>query len=49
MEQPLVRTAIHTTHVFGLCAALGFRYAPRIRDVFDQRLLTIGRSGMMVR
>jgi TnpA family transposase len=29
--------------VFGLCAALGFRFAPRIRDVFDQRLFTIGR------
>ena len=25
------------------CAALGFRFAPRIRDVFDQRLFTIGR------
>jgi TnpA family transposase len=33
----------YTTHVFGLCAALGFRFAPRIRDVFDQRLFTIGR------
>jgi TnpA family transposase len=36
-------TAGYTTHVFGLCAALGFRFAPRIRDVLDQRLLTIGR------
>jgi TnpA family transposase len=32
-----------TTHVFGLCAALGFRFAPRIRDVLDQRLFTVGR------
>jgi TnpA family transposase len=27
-----------TTHVFGLCAALGLRFAPRIRVVLDQRL-----------
>src|SRR5207244_5659064 len=33
----------YTTHVFGLCAALGFRFAPRIRDVLDKRLFTIGR------
>jgi TnpA family transposase len=32
----------YTTHVFGLCAALGFRFAPRIRDVLDQRLFTVG-------
>src|SRR6266852_5337204 len=32
-----------TTHVFGLCAALGFRFGPRVRDVFDERLFTIGR------
>ena len=28
-------TAGYTTHVFSLCAALGFRFAPRIRDVLD--------------
>jgi len=33
----------YTTHVFSLCAALGFRFAPRMRDVLDQRLFTIGR------
>ncbi len=31
-----------TTHVFSLCAALGFRFAPRIRDILDQRLYAIG-------
>ncbi len=30
----------YTTHVFSLCAALGFRFAPRIRDVLDQRKLS---------
>jgi Tn3 transposase DDE domain len=39
----VLATAGDTTHVFGLCAALGFRFAPRIRDVLDQRLVTIGR------
>jgi hypothetical protein len=29
---------VGSPHVFGLCAALGFRFAPRIRDVLDQRL-----------
>lgn len=32
-----------TTHVFALCSLLGFRFAPRIRDVLDQRLFTVGR------
>ncbi len=38
-------TATHgyTTHVFALCSVLGFRFAPRIRDVLDQRLFTVGR------
>lgn len=27
-----------TEHVFGLCHALGFRFAPRIRDLGDRRL-----------
>jgi TnpA family transposase len=34
----------YTTHVFALCSLLGFRFAPRIRDVLDQRLYTVGRS-----
>jgi TnpA family transposase len=43
IQEHYTDTAGYTTHVFGLCAALGFRFAPRIRDVLDQRLFTIGR------
>ncbi len=35
----------YTTHVFALCAFLGFRFAPRISDLLEQRLYTIGRAG----
>ena len=31
-------TAGATEHVFGLCHLLGFRFAPRIRDLADRRL-----------
>ena len=27
-----------TEHVFGLCHLLGFRFAPRLRDLADRRL-----------
>jgi TnpA family transposase len=30
-----------TDHVFGLCALLGFRFAPRLRDFKDRRLYTL--------
>ena len=30
-----------TDHVFGLCHLLGFRFAPRLRDIRDRRLGTI--------
>jgi hypothetical protein len=34
-----------TEHVFGLCYLLGFRFAPRIRDLADRRLyVTDGRA-----
>ena len=33
----------YTTHVFALCAFLGFRFAPRISDLLEQCLYTIGR------
>jgi TnpA family transposase len=33
----------YTTHVFALCSLLGFRFAPRIQDVLDQRLYTVGQ------
>jgi TnpA family transposase len=42
IQEHFVDTGGYTTHVFALCAALGFRFAPRIRDVLDQRLFTIG-------
>ena len=45
MQEHFVDTGGYTTHVFALCAALGFRFAPRIRDVLDQRLFTIGPPG----
>ena len=33
-------------HVFGLCHLLGFRFAPRIRDLADRRLYVVGaRTG----
>jgi TnpA family transposase len=35
-------TAGAIDHVFGLCHLLGFRYAPRIRDLADRRLYVVG-------
>jgi TnpA family transposase len=37
-------TAGFTDHVFALCHLLGFRFAPRIRDLADKKLYTI-KSG----
>jgi TnpA family transposase len=31
-----------TDHVFALCAMLGFRFCPRLRDFPDRRLATLG-------
>ena len=36
-------TAGATDHVFGLCHLLGFRFAPRIKDLKDRKLYTINR------
>jgi len=33
-----------TDHVFALCAMLGFRFCPRLRDFQDRRLVSIGPS-----
>ncbi len=33
-----------TDHLFALCPLLGFRFAPRIRDLADRRLYTIDRA-----
>jgi TnpA family transposase len=39
-------TAGYTEQVFGLCMLLGFQFAPRIRDVLDQRLYTLSGIGV---
>jgi TnpA family transposase len=36
-------TAGATDHVFGLCHLLGFRFAPRIKDLKDRKLYTIDK------
>jgi TnpA family transposase len=33
-----------TDHVFALCHLLGFRFAPRIRDLADKRLYVPGKA-----
>jgi TnpA family transposase len=38
---PLTR---FTEHVFALCHFLGFRFAPRIRDLADRRLYTAEKA-----
>lgn len=42
IEEHHTDTAGFTDHVFGLCALLGFRFAPRIRDLPDKRLYMLG-------
>src|SRR5689334_5899819 len=43
IEEHYTDTAGFTDHVFALCHLLGFRFAPRIRDLADKRLATIER------
>ncbi|HEX6290940.1 MAG TPA: Tn3 family transposase [Herpetosiphonaceae bacterium] len=38
-----------TDHLFGLCPPLGFRFAPRIRDLGDRRLYTIDAPSLYPR
>ncbi|MDQ5853037.1 MAG: Tn3 family transposase [Chloroflexota bacterium] len=38
-----------TDHLFGLCPPLGFRFAPRIRDLGDRRLYTIAAPSLYPR
>jgi TnpA family transposase len=38
IEEHYTDTAGFTDHVFALCHLLGFRFAPRIRDLADKRL-----------
>ena len=38
IEEHYTDTGGATDHVFGLCHVLGFRFAPRMRDIKDRRL-----------
>ncbi len=43
IEEHYTDTAGFTDHVFALCHLLGFRFAPRIRNIGETRLYTIDR------
>lgn len=43
IEEHYTDTAGYTDQVFGLTQLLGFRFAPRLRDLSDSRLYTIGK------
>lgn len=45
IEEHHTDTGGFTDHVFGLCALLGFRFAPRIRDLPDKRLYVPAGNG----
>lgn len=45
IEEHYTDTHGYTEHVFALCDLLGFRFAPRIRDLGESRLFTPGRDG----
>jgi TnpA family transposase len=45
LEEHYTDTAGYTDQVFGLTHMLGFRFAPRIRDISELRLYTLGRTG----
>jgi TnpA family transposase len=38
-------TAGATDHVFGLCHLLGYRFAPRVKDLKDRKLYTVDKPG----
>lgn len=44
IEEHYTDTAGFTDHVFGLMHLLGFRFAPRIRDLADKRLFVPGKQ-----
>jgi len=44
IEEHYTDTAGFTDHVFALCHLLGYRFAPRIRDLADKRLTTIEKT-----
>ncbi len=43
IEEHYTDTAGYTDQVFGLCHLLGFRFAPRLRDLTDTRLHIMGK------
>ena len=43
IEEHYTDTAGFTDHVFALCPLIGFRFAPRIRDLADKRLYVPGK------
>lgn len=45
IEEHYTDTAGYTDQVFGLTHLLGFRFAPRLRDIEDTRFHTFGRPG----
>ena len=45
VREHVTDTAGAVDHVFGLCHLLGFRFAPRIRDLGERRLYTLGDLG----
>jgi TnpA family transposase len=44
IEEHYTDTAGFTDHVFALCHLLGFRFAPRIRDLADKRIYVLEKS-----
>lgn len=44
IEEHYTDTAGYTDQVFGLTHLLGYRFAPRLRDLADSKLYTIGRA-----
>lgn len=44
IEEHYTDTAGFTDHVFALCHFLGFRFAPRIRDLADKRIYVPGKA-----
>jgi TnpA family transposase len=44
IEEHYTDTAGFTDHVFALMHLLGFRFAPRIRDLADKRLFVAGKQ-----
>lgn len=49
IEEHYTDTSGFTEHVFALCHLLGFRFAPRIRDLAENRLHIIGEPGQYPR